>query len=542
MIRKDAILPANEVWLAALVVAGALVHFFGTNVADPDLWGHLRYGSEVLAGGGIPWVDHYSYTAAGAPFFDHEWLSDVLVAGVWHTFGSAGLIVAKLVCGLAIIVLLRDAGANLGRLLHRRYRAHPVVEALVLVLALSVMAPGATFRPQLFTMFFLALQLAILARADLRWDRPGAARTRIGWEVLSQPVLLAIWANCHGGFLVGVGAFGCFVGCHLAQMLMGSRRVSSRDGLVLAGTGLVALLAPIANPYGVGLYGYLWRTLGDHGMISEWHPVALLDANFARFHLLVLLAAAALLFLYRRRVLTGLGMLMTWWAPLLVLAALYGYRHQRHTVLFAELAVPILLVVSERIWLFASRRWTRPRPTRSLMRGLALGLLAIVVLQVGSYARVLVRDGATIRFDRFDYPVDAVQFLHEHGFRGNVAMPFEWGAYANWKLGSDFRVFIDGRFEAVFPRVVIDDYFRFTEGVEGWQRLLDAYPTDIVVVQRWRNIHPRLFARGDLRYVYSDPAALVFVRDNETNREALGRVTQLADARLEFQRLETVFP
>ena len=172
---------------------------------------------------------------------------------------------------------------------------------------------------------------------------------------------------------------------------------------------------------------------------------------------------------------------------------------------------------------------------------LAVGAVAVASFQIVTFARQVEEHGVEIRYGRLDYPVDAVAFLKRHGFQGNVAMPFEWGAFAITKMAPESRVFIDGRFEAVYPPRVIEDYFAFMDGTEGWERLLDDYPTDIVVVQRWREIHPRLFERGDLRYVYSDPAALVFVRPGPNTDGALERLDAAAD-RNDFPRLATYFP
>ena len=528
--------------LAALVLAGGLVHFFGANVADPDLWGHLRYGT-MMWDGQFPHFDTFSYTAAGERFFDHEWFSDLLTAGLWHLAGSGGLILAKLLIGVAIVALLRDAAREWGRCWFPAFQPHPLTEALVLVFALAVISPGASFRPQLWTMLLLAAQLSLLARAERRL-LSRSYDGRIGWELALQPPLLALWANLHGGFLVGIAVLGLFVTAGVLRALCGlyPARLRPRAALLLAGIGLLSVAAPVLNPWGIDLYTYLWRTIGDHGAISEWHPVELLDPNFLRFHLMVFGSLASVVFLWR----SGRqprGLLRTQWLwPLLVFSAFYALRHQRHTVLFAEVAVPVLVVALERARQMLLHRHPAWAPSRFVRRSVAAALLLIVGLQVGGYARGLARDGLEIRFDRFEYPVDAVAFLQANGLRGNVALPFEWGAYGNWKLGDEFRVFIDGRFEAVFPPRVIEDYFRFTEGVAGWERLLDEYPTEIVVVQRWRGIHPRLFARDDLHYVYSDPAALVFVRSTATNAAALDRLARLADGRLAFERRETVFP
>jgi hypothetical protein len=105
------------------------------------------------------------------------------------------------------------------------------------------------------------------------------------------------------------------------------------------------------------------------------------------------------------------------------------------------------------------------------------------------------------------------------------------------------KVFIDGRFEAVFPPEVIHDYFAFVNGTSGWERLLDAYPTDIVVTQRARGTHERMLAREDFVYVYSDPAAFVFVRRSPRTVAALDRLLGLAiAARPPLPERGAVFP
>ncbi len=201
----------------------------------------------------------------------------------------------------------------------------------------------------------------------------------------------------------------------------------------------------------------------------------------------------------------------------------------------------MLVVGVEHLRRAALARWPELQPRRPVFAAIAGGALAIALVQLHGFGTKLVQDGLDIRYGRMDYPIDAVEFMRTHGIHGNVAMPFEWGAYAIAKLAPDSRVFIDGRFEAVYPPQVIDDYFAFMHGSDGWERLLDAYPTDVVVVQRWRNIHPRLFAHPDFQYVYSDPAALVFVRRSPATDPALERLASVSD-RFDFPRNETVFP
>ncbi len=535
--------------LAVLLVVGAALHFFGGNVADPDLWAHLQYGRSILEGNGLPTVEIYSYTAAGAPFYDHEWLMDLVTAGVFDTLGPAGLAVGKLFLLGAMLLFLVDS-ARVSRDLFAPGRAiHPITGALVLVLGLAVIGPGATFRAQLFTMVFLAMEGALLARAERRLRTKEGAPV-VSWEIAVVPVLLLVWANLHGGFLVGLGMFGLYAASVVVREALAWREGSPVAPAIrrVAGLGVVcvaAVLAPIANPYGIELYTYLARTLDMHDQISEWYPVELFSDHFLRFKVMVVLSILGVATLWPGRGFAAAPRAalpsLSWRVAFYAVAAYMAFKHQRHTVLFSIVVTPFLVVVVEELRLLVVERFPGIRPRRPVFAALAAGAAAVALFQIGGWARQVSEHGAAIRYGRMDYPVDAIEFLKKHGFEGNIAMPFEWGAYAITKMAPESRVFIDGRFEAVYPKQVIDDYFAFMNGTGDWERLLDQYPTDIVVVQRWREIHPRLFARDDLQYVYSDPASLVFVRSGPNTEPALARLAAVQD-RNDFPRLATYFP
>jgi hypothetical protein len=529
--------------LASLLVTATALHFLAGNVADPDLWGHVRYGQMILDGHGLPREDVFSYTAPGAPFYDHEWLTDLVFASLFAVGGSAALVALKLLLSAIMLLAMLDAIRRTWECLTPDTPPHPLTIAAVLIAALAVIAPGATFRPQLFTMVFLALEVSLLLRADRRFESGSVVPP----QLVALPPMVLAWANLHGGFLVGLGLLGVYCATRIGSALVQRARgvvadLEPQQMIALGAVGLIALAAPLVNPYGVLLYTYLADTLDMHGEISEWFPVALFDTEFLRFKLLCLAAIVSAVLAWRLpRPEPRARVLLAWMTPFLVVTAVLAFRHQRHTVLFGIAVAPLLVIGCEQLRRWALRRWPELQPRRPVFAAVAGGALAIALVQVWGFGRTLVRDGLEIRYGRLDYPIDAVEFMRTHDIKGNVAMPFEWGAYAIAKLAPDSRVFIDGRFEAVYPPQVIDDYFAFMHGSDGWERLLDAYPTDVVVVQRWRNIHPRLFAHADFQYVYSDPAALIFVRRSPANDPALERLASLGD-RFDFPRNETVFP
>src|SRR5439155_21744814 len=63
-------------------------------------------------------------------------------------------------------------------------------------------SPGWSVRPQIFTYaFFATLVWLIDASVD---PRPEADR-RVAWAIWLVPLLFAVWANTHGGFIAGLG-------------------------------------------------------------------------------------------------------------------------------------------------------------------------------------------------------------------------------------------------------------------------------------------------------------------------------------------------
>src|SRR5262245_38429136 len=56
-----------------------------------DLAYQLRAGADILGGHGIPTVDTWTFTIAGAPWLDQQWGAQVLLAGVFQVAGWTGL-------------------------------------------------------------------------------------------------------------------------------------------------------------------------------------------------------------------------------------------------------------------------------------------------------------------------------------------------------------------------------------------------------------------------------------------------------------------
>jgi hypothetical protein len=71
---------------------------------------------------------------------------------------------------------------------------------------------------------------------------------------------------------------------------------------------------------------------------------------------------------------------------------------------------------------------------------------------------------------RTSYPVDALQFMVDHGLQGKLVVSFNWAQYALASLAPHSSLQFDGRFRTCYPQEVIDMHFDFLTGEHQGRR------------------------------------------------------------------------
>lgn len=133
--------------------------------ADPDLWGHIRFGQLFLANGFVPAHDTLSYSAPGRLWLNHACLGDAAMALIWNRFGVLGLKLFKVLLSVAVIVLLVPGEAATD--------APETIQFAALLLAALALGSWLPYRPQVFDLVGLSAILAILSRHTYRGLRRG---------------------------------------------------------------------------------------------------------------------------------------------------------------------------------------------------------------------------------------------------------------------------------------------------------------------------------------------------------------------------------
>ena len=490
-----------EIATIAVVLSLAFYRFAQT-VADPDLWGHIKFGETVWKAGTLALPDPFSYLTAGRQWVNHEWLSEIVFYLVFAAAGPAGLIAMKAGLGVALMSVLYRHLCRQGL---NALRAAFLVVAVVHFFLMSLV----TVRTLIFS-YPLFLVVLLLVHA--------AARRRPRW-MWALPPLFALGANLHPGFLAGLGILGIWATVEIWIRVVSDRRplITGRPAtreilLLVTACGLATLL----NPHGLTLWTLLRQTaFVPRPDISEWHPMVLMTRHGLAYAAFVAVALWGVIHSRRRRRASVMAVL--------VVAALLPLVVLRHAPL-AALAVAVL--AGEHIG-DAWDRWIATRPRSGPAGGVspiwfqvaalaAAALLTFGALSQMSCIRITPAIGGS-------YPVRAVALIKQSGATGNLAVDFDWGEYALYELGPAVKVSVDGRRETAYSSEIYEENLAFKYGEGDWAALLRKHDTHMALVRTGFPTFNLLKLQPGWRLVYQDEVAALFGRDGLPVVEALGR-------------------
>ena len=177
-----------DVIFVALLLCFALGPLSQKLLSDGDIGWHIRNGQEILRSHSLPSTDSFSSTMNGKPWFAWEWLYDALIGGIYNVSGLNGVVA---VSALLIAVTFLTAFRTM-----LRDGANHLVALLLLLLAVSASMIHALARPHLVSWLFVVVWFAVLDREE---GNHGSTLNRLFW----LPVLMLLWVNLHGGFLLG---------------------------------------------------------------------------------------------------------------------------------------------------------------------------------------------------------------------------------------------------------------------------------------------------------------------------------------------------
>ena len=195
-------------------------------MVNGDIWWHLRAGDWILDNGAVPRRNLFTYTNPDAVWIDLHWIFQVIVAGIYREFGTAGLVVWKSVVG----------AVALGAVFFTAFkRVSGVLFAFAWLPFVWIYAGRFHVRPEMLSHLYLGVTLLIIHSHH-------HGRSRVIWLLI--PIQVA-WVNSQGLFILQH----CVLG---AYALNEQFRDFSKPRLNRVWYALVACsIATLCNPYGL---------------------------------------------------------------------------------------------------------------------------------------------------------------------------------------------------------------------------------------------------------------------------------------------------
>ncbi|QDU99214.1 hypothetical protein [Lignipirellula cremea] len=480
-------------------------------------WRHVAEGQRILATGQLPTTSSLPL-ADGVDYVAVSWLSQVVMAAVEQFAGKDGLS-SLLAVGLLAAVLI------LARTLYiTAHRKRLMLFGAGLLLLLWQPQWG-VLQPQVLGVLCFATMLWLLV-ADAERS-PSQFASALGGTAapslrlwIGLPLLMILWANLDGSFVIGLLVLLAVAGGRLVDAAMaehglrGALRLSSvRCWVWLAE---FCLLATLVNPYGWELWGHLLRMENNPLFLAwgGWRPLSLASSAGLGFSLCLLISlgiarlsrlplkAADLLPLLLVSVLAAGNHLLVWWfAPVFVLVS-----------------APHLAEIASRWgWLRQADKSTdaesRDKPLRFAWT-LVCCLLVWITFAITPVSNSLL--GGKGRSERqlhdLETPLGAAQFLAKNPAGGLMMTPMEWGDFFQHEAPQTALYLSTDAFQ--LPRQVRSDYLRVNEGDPSWPDVLDRYAVEQLVVRKetQKRLYRSALQNADWRPLYEDEQAAVFAR------------------------------
>jgi hypothetical protein len=449
-----------------------------------DLWHHLARGRTTVAEGRLLNEDRFTFTVAGKPLQDVNWVWQALFYRL-HVWGRLALVQAvnSLVLAVTMALLLRLAWRRSGSL--------AAASAVCLVVFFGTWQL-LIIRPQTFSLLLFVCLYAVLDAAPRRT-----------WLLCWPPVLMALWVNLHGGFPIGLVLLGC---CTLAALI--ERRVRAWPWLLCLTASLAATLV---NPYGWHVYEYVNVT--SHAAparhIDEWLPPGL-DQLTGKVWVLSVLALLGLFALSRRRPSVQDLCVLGGFLP-------FACGSVRMVAWWLLVSAPIL---AEQFAACCSRLKTldeQDEAPSSVSAVVCASLLAAAVLSLPwleSVNPVLARPERAHRTET-DLQAASDHLTATDGPK-RVFTRFAWGEYVGWSLAPRGTVFMDGRIE-IFPDEVWAEYAAITRGRADWEEVLARHGVDCLLLDAGGYHHdllPLVERSTGWRRIFRQGDVVLFVRQS----------------------------
>ncbi len=484
----------SDVVFATLLFLAAFGYLTQRLFDDGSVGWHIRSGQRIVRTASLPDSDPFSSASAGKSWYAWEWLFDVSAgaADTWRGLSGVALLAAVIIASTFSLAFRFTVERGAG----------VIAATLLLLLTLGVSMVHLLARPHIATWLLAVLFFQVLDSAE----RAPQTRRNLIW----LPLLMAVWVNVHGGFVLGFTLWAFFLASAVIRYF-NSIKVEQyalfRWISVLCLTGIGMLAMSLVNPYGYKLHAHVMGYLTNSyfmNHIDEFRSPDFHGGAQQAFIVLLLITILALTRSSRRVTLSQLMVVL-----FAIGSGLYATRNLPVSALWLMMIVGPLLSDGAYEWLPRLRAFDQ----RMRRRELSPRLQVWPVLAVVAALLICAKPGlvAEAKFSSTRFPAGAVDFLSRERVEEPVFVPDSWGGYVIYRLYPQAKVVFDDRHD-LLGQAAVEQYLQIVGAQPGWQQALAARDVNWMAVPSRSSLASAASLSPEWTQVYDDHVATVFHR------------------------------
>jgi len=454
-----------------------------------DSFWHLQMGTDLIKNGLSPWVDHYSFTHYEKEIGPVPVLFQVILAVFVDAFGEKGFFSFKIFYITAFMMVLG--------LYFRQIKTPWFVVFLVLPFIVYFIHIRLVIRPEILSNILIIICLSLYIKARDNFGNK---------ELLAITLLLLFWVNYHAPVFGYVIIFGLFVD-KAVNKLLNKDSTFSWSHWVLWGViiFLVGFINPEVEHFFILMLLFYGSDFSAH--IQEYLPAS----QVFEMDRLVFLSWIVSFYL----------IVWSW------LKKHYGFTFIISFLMYFSITtarvVPVIALIDFSVLAYFLSQISLTK-MKSSLKPFVMNLIVIVSISVALLGYYILLKDIQITLINHEneskiinerYPVEVTDYLKRYQEGGNILNELRSGGYLLNKLAPDFKVYIDGRTNILYP---VDFFNHVYEVMTNADKIKEEIERGDVQYAVFRNI-PGQYSKfkdiDDFELKFLDASYLLFA-DKDT--------------------------
>jgi hypothetical protein len=452
-----------------------------------DSYWHLQMGRDLIENGLSPWIDHYSFSYPGNEIATVPIIFQLLLSQSVILFGeSNGFYFIKLLYVTLLMSVLF--------IYFRKIKASWMIIFLLLPIITYLVQLRLMIRPEIFSNVLIVVCLLLYLRAQKSFATK---------ELLYICMLLLFWVNYHSPVFGYVIIFGLFLDKAVNKIITKDDSFSWLQWCLWGGiVFLIGFVRPGGQHFAIGMLNTMSQGFSKH--VLEFAPSYTSYSTDMVVHISwVLSVYVAIWSLIKRQY--GFAFI----------AALLTYLSWSTLRLVAPTSLINLCVLAYYFSQVSSDHLVNIRASvKKTIIAAAACMSLLALYSVSQVALVSIKSNENkLQVLETQYPIHAVEYLKQYQDGGNILNNMSSGGFLINKLSPDFKVFIDGRTNILYPIDFVEDYVTLLTDTNRLSKTIDDYDVDYVLYdnspEKFIAIHNA--RKADL--VFADENYILFAKE-----------------------------